>query len=53
VSKIRSYQLLYAVMAPILPVLQRALPKSILTTEIIGRYDKRRGATADNLAMPA
>jgi uncharacterized protein YbjT (DUF2867 family) len=37
VSKTRSYRLLYAVMAPALPVLQWAFPKSILTTEIIGR----------------
>jgi uncharacterized protein YbjT (DUF2867 family) len=37
VSKIRSYRLLYAVMAPFLPMLQWALPSSILTTEIVGR----------------
>jgi len=37
VSKTRSYRLLYAVMAPILPVLEWAFPRSILTTEIIGR----------------
>ena len=37
VSKTRSYRLLYAVMARALPVLQWAFPKSILTTEIIGR----------------
>ena len=36
-SKTRSYRLLYKIMAPALPVLQRAFPKSILTTEIIGR----------------
>ncbi len=37
VSKTRSYRLLYAVMAPILPMLQWASPSSILTTEIFGR----------------
>jgi uncharacterized protein YbjT (DUF2867 family) len=37
VSKTRSYRLLYAVMAPVLPLLQWAFPKSVLTTEIIGR----------------
>jgi uncharacterized protein YbjT (DUF2867 family) len=37
VSKTRSYRLLYAVMAPFLPMLQWALPSSILTTEIVGR----------------
>jgi uncharacterized protein YbjT (DUF2867 family) len=37
VSKISSYRLLYAVMAPFLPMLQWALPSSILTTEIVGR----------------
>jgi len=37
VSKTRSYRLLYAVMAPALPVLQWAFPASILTTEIVGR----------------
>jgi uncharacterized protein YbjT (DUF2867 family) len=37
VSKIRSYRLLYAVMAPFLPMLQWALSSSILTTEIVGR----------------
>jgi hypothetical protein len=37
VSKTRSYRLLYAVMAPILPMLQWALPSSILTTEIVRR----------------
>ena len=37
VSKTRFYRLFYAVMAPILPLLQRAFPHSILTTEIIGR----------------
>jgi uncharacterized protein YbjT (DUF2867 family) len=37
VSKTRSYRLLYAVMAPAPPVLQWAFPKSILTTEIVGR----------------
>jgi len=37
VSKTRSYRLLYAVMAPFLPLLQWALPSSILTTEIVGR----------------
>jgi uncharacterized protein YbjT (DUF2867 family) len=37
VSKTRSYRLLYVVMAPFLPMLQWALPSSILTTEIVGR----------------
>ncbi len=37
VSKTKSYRLLYKIMAPALPVLQWAFPKSILTTEIIGR----------------
>jgi uncharacterized protein YbjT (DUF2867 family) len=37
VSKTRSYRFLYAVMAPILPILQWALPSSILSTEIVGR----------------
>ncbi len=33
----RYYPLSYAVMAPILPLLQWASPSSILTTEIVGR----------------
>ncbi len=37
VSKTRSYRLLYAAMAPVLPVLQWAFPSFILTTEIVGR----------------
>lgn len=37
VSKTTSYRLLYAVISPVLPVLQWAFPSSILTTEIVGR----------------
>jgi hypothetical protein len=37
VSKTTSYRLLYAVISPVLPVLQWAFPLSILTTEIVGR----------------
>lgn len=36
-SKTRSYRLLYAVLAPLLPLLQRAFPNAILTTEGVGR----------------
>jgi uncharacterized protein YbjT (DUF2867 family) len=37
VSKTRSYRLLYAVMAPVLPLFQRIFPTAILTTESVGR----------------
>jgi uncharacterized protein YbjT (DUF2867 family) len=37
VSKTISYRLMYALASPVLPVLQRAFPNAILTTEIIGR----------------
>jgi len=37
VSKTTSYRLLYAVISPVLPVLQWAFPSSILTTDIVGR----------------
>jgi hypothetical protein len=37
VSKTKSYRVLYALIAPLLPALQWAFPASILTTEIVGR----------------
>ena len=36
-SKTRSYQIFYAVLKPVLPVLHWAFPKSVLTTEEIGQ----------------
>jgi uncharacterized protein YbjT (DUF2867 family) len=36
-SKTRSYRLLYVLAAPVLPLLRRAFPNSILTTREIGR----------------
>jgi uncharacterized protein YbjT (DUF2867 family) len=36
-SKTRAYRLGYVVMAPVLPLLRRAFPNSILTTREIGR----------------
>ena len=35
-SKTRAYRVLYGMMKPILPMLQRAFPKQVLTTEAIG-----------------
>jgi len=46
-SKTKSYRVLYAVMKPLLPLLRRAFPDSILTTEQIGRamiFAARNGA---------
>ncbi len=37
VSKVRSYRVLYRMTGPLLPVLKRLFPKSITTTEVVGR----------------
>jgi hypothetical protein len=36
-SKTRSYRVLYAMMAPLLPLLKRLFPRHVTTTEQIGR----------------
>ena len=36
-SKTASYRRIYAVLKPLLPILRRVFPKSVLTTEMIGR----------------
>ena len=36
-SRTRMYNVLYALMFPIVPLLQRAFPRSVTTTEIVGR----------------
>jgi len=36
-SKTRSYRIFYAVLTPLLPILRRAFPRSIVTTEEIGQ----------------
>lgn len=36
-SKVAWYRLFYALSAPVLPLLRRAFPNSILTTEEVGR----------------
>jgi hypothetical protein len=55
VSRTRSYRLLYVVIAPFLPMLQWALPSSILTTEIVGRAMIRvaKGGYSRQILEPA
>ncbi len=54
-SRTKSYRVLYALMAPLVPVLRAALPKQTLTTEIVGRAmlnAAKRGAPKTILEAP-